>query len=124
MLINSGSNNPTNNPTNNQYNLDGSIRKVASGVSNEFHNFLCDIEDLFKATTSLTGDDLAKAKAKISARIDSAKESIEDVGASVSQHARKTAAMTNTYVHEQPWTVIGAGAAVSFLLGFLLARRS
>jgi ElaB/YqjD/DUF883 family membrane-anchored ribosome-binding protein len=120
MQINSGSNNPTNNHSN----LDGSFRKVASGVSNEFHNFLCDIEDLFKSTTSLTGDDLARAKAKITARIDSAKESVEDAGASISQHARKTAAMTNTYVHEQPWTVIGAGAAVSFLLGFLLARRS
>ncbi len=110
--------------TNSSTGLDSQVRKAASGISNEFQNFLCDIEDLFKATTSLTGDDLARAKAKLGARIEAAKESIEDASDNVAQRARRTAAMSNNYVHEQPWTVIGAGAAVSFLLGYLIARRA
>jgi ElaB/YqjD/DUF883 family membrane-anchored ribosome-binding protein len=121
MQINSTSNNPTNNPMNN---LDGHARKAGCGITGEFQSFLSDVEDLFKATTSLTGEDLARAKAKLSARIEAAKESVEDMSASVTQQARRTATMTNNYVHEQPWTVIGAGAAVSFLLGYLLARRA
>jgi ElaB/YqjD/DUF883 family membrane-anchored ribosome-binding protein len=103
--------------------LDSKARKASSSISNEFHSFLNDVEELFKATTSLTGEDLARAKAKLSARIDAAKESVEELSGTIVHQARKTAAVTNHYVHEQPWTVIGAGAAVSFLLGFLLARR-
>lgn len=108
--------------SNNTHHINEKPQK-ASAISNEFHSFLNDIEDLFKATTSLTGDDLARAKAKLSERIDAAKETAEELSENIVQRARKTADITNHYVHEQPWTVIGAGAAVSFLLGYLLARR-
>lgn len=94
-----------------------------SKVSREFHDFLADIEDLVKETTSLTGEDLSRAKAKLSARVAQAKESVEDMGVAMADRARKGATATNEYVHEQPWKVIGASAAVAFLLGFVLARR-
>ncbi len=108
---------------NTHYNADGKVQKTST-ISHEFHSFLADIEDLFKATTSLTGDDLARAKAKLSERIDAAKETAEELSENIVQRARKTADITNHYAHEQPWAVIGAGAAVSFLLGYLLARRA
>ena len=41
---------------------------MAAGVSREFSNFIADIEDLLKETATLTGDDLNRAKAAISAR--------------------------------------------------------
>lgn len=97
--------------------------KAQSGVSREVHNFLEDIEDLVKETTSLTGDELARAKAKLSERVAAAKQSVEEFGSDVAKRARKGAAATNDYVHDQPWKAIGAGAAVAFLLGFVLARR-
>lgn len=96
---------------------------IGSGVSREFHSFLEDIEDLVKQTTSLTGDELARAKEKLSARVASAKESVEDMSQAVASRARKTAKATDRYVHEQPWKVIGASAAIAFLVGFALARR-
>jgi len=99
------------------------LQNVSTDISKEFKSFLSDIESLVKETSSLTGDDLAKAKAKLNQRIEAAKEQVGDVGGTLVQQARKTAAITNNYVHEQPWSVIGAGAAISFLLGFLLARR-
>ena len=97
--------------------------KLATGVSEEFHNFIADVEDLVKDTTSLTGEDLVRAKEKLSARLASAKESLGQLGTDVADKARKTADMTNTYVHEQPWKAIGIGATVGLLLGFALARR-
>ena len=93
-------------------------------LSREFHNFVADIEDLIKATTSLTGEDLARAKAKLSARVAAAKESVEAMSGAITERATKTAAVTNSYVHEQPWQSIGAGAVVGFLLGLVLARRT
>lgn len=94
-----------------------------SGVSREFYNFLADVEDLVKAATSLTGDDLARAKAKLGERVAQAKASVEQMGGAVVHQARKVATVTDDYVHEQPWQMIGAGAALGLVLGFVLARR-
>lgn len=95
-----------------------------SGVSREFHNFIADMEDLVKATSNLTGEDLVKAKAKISERVDAAKESITEMGESIAHRVGKGATITNQYVHEKPWNAIGVTAVVGLLLGYLLARRS
>lgn len=103
---------------------DTSVGEVTSGVAREFHSFVADIEDLIKSTTNLTGEELSRAKAKLNQRIASAKSSVEDMSETVVKRARKTAESTNAYVHEQPWTAIGAGAAVGLLVGYLLARRS
>ena len=94
-----------------------------SGVSGEFKSFVSDIEDLVKSSASLTGDELEKAKQKIGDRINQAKSSFEDVKESIVDRAKKTASVTDDYVHEQPWTAIGAGAAIGLFVGFLLARR-
>jgi ElaB/YqjD/DUF883 family membrane-anchored ribosome-binding protein len=101
-----------------------SVDGVMTSVSREFHNVLADIEDLIKATTSLTGDELARAKAKLTERLASARKSATDMGDALATRARDAASMTDDYVHAQPWKAIGAGAAVAFLLGLLLARRN
>lgn len=90
----------------------------------ELHNFLADIEDLVKAATSLTGEELDRAKAKLNERVMSAKVSVEEFGGEIADQARKGADATNEYVHHQPWQAIGTGAAVGLLLGYLLARRA
>ena len=96
---------------------------VMSNASSELHNFIADIEDLVKEATTLTGEDLNKAKAKLSARLSDAKESATEMGGMLKQHVRNSAVSTNAYVHEQPWKAIGAGAAVGIIIGFALARR-
>jgi ElaB/YqjD/DUF883 family membrane-anchored ribosome-binding protein len=100
------------------------VKADVSTLASEFRNFVTDVEDLIKATTSLTGEDLNRAKAKLGQRIAAAKVSVEEVGDQLATRARKTAESTNAYVHERPWTAIGAGAAAGVLLGYLLTRRS
>jgi ElaB/YqjD/DUF883 family membrane-anchored ribosome-binding protein len=96
---------------------------IASDVSREFSHFIADIEDLIKQTASLTGEDLAQAKSMLNARISAARKSVDGLSTSVSKQVRKSSALTNEYVHEQPWKVIGAVAAVSFLLGVVTTHR-
>lgn len=108
----------------NSSNSDASSHSISAGVSREFHDFLADIEDLIKQTTSLTGDDLARARVKLNARVAAAKDSVEAIGDDVAQRARKVANDTNAYVHEQPWKAIGASAVIGLLLGVVLARRN
>lgn len=114
-------------PNNQDYSAN-SLMASANGakktVSLEFHNFLSDIEDMIKETTSLTGEELAIAKTKIIKRVAEAKESVEEMGEELSHRARKTAKMTDNYVHDEPWKAMGASAVVGLLLGFVLARRS
>lgn len=97
--------------------------KVAENASSDFHDFIADVEDLVKQTTTLTGEDLARAKVKLSARLAEAKESVVDMGGDIARRARNGAKATDDYVHEQPWKAIGAGAAIGLLIGFALARR-
>ena len=102
-------------------------KELASGISNEFKSFLTDVEDLVKETTTLTGEDLTRAKAKLSARIGAAKDSVTAAGVaiseSVSKSARKAASTTDEFVHDQPWKSISIGAGIGLLLGFVLSRR-
>jgi len=95
----------------------------ASGMSREFKNFLADVEDLIEATTSLTGDELTHARARLNARVSEARDSVEALGVAVDQRARRSVSATNEYVHEQPWKAIGIGTAFGLLLGFVLSRR-
>ena len=99
------------------------VQRSASTASGEFKNFVSDIEDLLKSSASLTGDELEKAKEKISERISQAKESLTDVKDTIVEKAKKTACATDDYVHEHTWTAVGAGAAIGLFVGFLLARK-
>jgi len=99
-------------------------RDSASALSREAHNFLADIEDLVKATTSLTGEDLARAKAKLAERITAAKASVAKMGGAVADRTRDAAQATDSYVHERPWQAIGIGAGLGVLVGLLIARRT
>ncbi len=95
----------------------------ADALSNEFHNFLTDLESLLKETTHLSGEELSQAREKIRRRVESAKESVVHLGSEIAEGAGKVAATANHEVHEEPWKAIGAGAAVGLLLGLLFARR-
>jgi ElaB/YqjD/DUF883 family membrane-anchored ribosome-binding protein len=95
-----------------------------SGVAHELHAFLSDVEDLITSATSLSGEDLARAKAKLAERIASAKSAVGKAGSMVSERARSGAKSTDTFVRDQPWQAVGITAAAALLVGFLLGRRS
>ena len=97
---------------------------VGSALSREVHYFLADIEDLVRATTSLTGEELVRAKAKLAERITAVKASVGQMGGAIADGTRHAAQATDSYVHERPWQAIGIGAALGVLVGLLIARRT
>lgn len=99
------------------------LREKSADVVRDFRNFVADVEDLLKATAQSGGEDLAKAKEKLNERIAQAKTSLAAASESLADRASKTAASANEYVHEKPWPVIGAGAALGFVAGYLLTRH-
>lgn len=99
------------------------VAPAAGAVAREFHRFLADIEDLLTSTTSLTGEDLARARDRIGARIATARDAVGRMGDALGGQARRGVTATDDYVHQQPWQAIGIGTAVGVLFGILLARR-
>ena len=95
----------------------------AAGISREFSDFIADVEDLIKATSTLTGEGLARNRQRLDERVSQARESVEALGVAVDHRARRTAAATDAYVREEPWKAIGIGTALGLLLGLVLARR-
>jgi ElaB/YqjD/DUF883 family membrane-anchored ribosome-binding protein len=106
---------PTKNPA---------VDAALSGITQEFQNFVADMEDLIKASTSLTGEDLARAKANLSARVAAARAFVEEMPGTISDRARNTVKVADDYVREQPWQAMGVTAAAGLLIGFLLGRRA
>lgn len=74
---------------------------------------VADIEDLLKSTTSLTGEDLARAKARLMERVTAARESLT-----------KFRGAADDFVRERPWQSVGIAAVAGIVFGLLLARRS
>ncbi len=91
--------------------------------NSEFQKFVEDIEELIKETSTLTGDELARASEKLRERVALAKLSTSVMGGVLAGQATKAAAATDEYVNAQPWTAVGISAAVGLILGLLLARR-
>ncbi len=113
----------------NGHGAEGSARKAAAtnraifSIAREFQNFVADIEDLIQSTTSLSGEDLTRAKAKLHARVAAAKDSVHKIGNPLVERARSTVKDADNYVHHQPWRSVGIAAGVSLLVGYLLGRR-
>ena len=61
-----------------------------SRIAQEFKNFVADMEDLIKASTSLTGDDFARAKANVYARVATARVFLEEIPGEISDRARQS----------------------------------
>jgi ElaB/YqjD/DUF883 family membrane-anchored ribosome-binding protein len=111
------------NPSNmNESVTPGNGAATSHSTNSEFRNFIADVEDLVKATTSLTGEELTEAKAALSARVVAARQSAEAMGGAIADQARNTAKATNSFVHAHPWQSAGIGAALGLLLGVVFAR--
>ena len=98
-------------------------KQKSEALSNEFDKFLSEMEEMLKQTASLGGDELAEAKRKIQERMAEAKETVSGIRSNLTRSARRAAHSANVEAHEEPWKIIGAGAAIGLLLGLLLARR-
>ncbi|HVL00294.1 MAG TPA: hypothetical protein VM553_10805 [Dongiaceae bacterium] len=97
-------------------------------LSGELNNLKSDIEEMLKGAASYSSEELIQIKDKLFERFAGAQESLKEVSSQVSdqvtEQARKGAAATERYVHEQPWQAVGVGALAGLLVGFALSRRS
>jgi ElaB/YqjD/DUF883 family membrane-anchored ribosome-binding protein len=100
------------------------IDAALSELSTEFHNFVADVEELLKSSNMVSAEDLAVLKAKLNERVAAARESIGEVGDTISENASGTIRRVSDFVTGRPWQAIGLGVAAGLLLGLLFAGRA
>ena len=91
-------------------------------VSN-LRRLVSDAEDLLAATAGQTDSKITELRARAKENLSMAREKLADADAVVRARARQAAAVTDEYVHDNPWSSIGAAAALGILIGVLLGRR-
>jgi ElaB/YqjD/DUF883 family membrane-anchored ribosome-binding protein len=96
----------------------------SSGLVREYHKLLADLEDLIGSASTLTSEELGRAKAALTSRVASARASALQMGNAVTERVQAGARATDQYVHNQPWQAVGISAVAGILVGFLIGRRS
>jgi ElaB/YqjD/DUF883 family membrane-anchored ribosome-binding protein len=102
----------------------GTDESTSSAIVREYHKLLADLEDLVASASTLTAEELSKAKAALTTRIASARASAARIGNVVSERVQAGAHATDEYVHKQPWQSVGIAAGAGLLIGFLVGRRN
>src|SRR5215213_1631077 len=84
---------------------------------------ISDAEELLKVTAGQVGDKAAEMRMRMQARMEQAKADLVMVQDMAIGRAKNAGKAADVYVHEQPWTAVGIGVGVGFLLGMLISRR-
>jgi len=92
-------------------------------LANDIKTVIADGEGVLKAAVNVSGAGLAVAREKLDETLSSARAKLADASRPAIDKARRTAAATDDYVHDNPWTAIAVAAAAGALIGFLTARR-
>jgi len=94
------------------------VRDAHTQLMDDFTKMASDAQSLLGAMASVPGEKVAALRA-----------SVEEVRATALQKVRELQGMArdgvqaaDTYVHENPWPMIGAAALVGFVLGVAISR--
>src|SRR5580692_3591267 len=100
------------------------VRKVKRYGSATIDEFLDNVDDLTKAIKDIEAPEIARVRAKVKMALAAAKSALSDGAATVRGQARQVTRTTDTYVHDNPWQVVGIAAVVGLALGIMMTRRS
>jgi ElaB/YqjD/DUF883 family membrane-anchored ribosome-binding protein len=89
----------------------------------DFGSVMSDIDALMSATTNKAEGEAKALRERIRDRLDGAKERIVDAQQEAAERIKKAADVTDDYVHDHPWQVVGAAAALGLAIGVLIGRR-
>ena len=101
----------------------GSLEGTKNKLVTDLRGVVDDADHLLKEVASSTAAEFSAARSSIGARLADAKYRLDDARAAITDRARIVTEVTQEYVQENPWKVLGVTAAVALLVGVLLSRR-
>ena len=92
-------------------------------LSSDFSTLVSDAEQLLHSTANYSGETINAARDRFQNTLEHFKGRVSDAQSAAVGKWNRAAAATDGYVHENPWKVIGAVAAVGVLIACLLPRK-
>lgn len=84
---------------------------------------LSDTEELVRATAAQTGDKVTDIRSRLQQAMNNLKPQLVRMETAVLEKSKATAAVTDQYIHENPWLAIGVSAGLGVVIGLLIGRR-
>ena len=92
-------------------------------MARELRSLADDAQELLRHTAGDAGSEITKARARLDKGLDAARNRLEAAEQAARHQFGTAARITGDYVHDHPWTTVGAVVGVGLLVGVLLARR-
>jgi ElaB/YqjD/DUF883 family membrane-anchored ribosome-binding protein len=99
------------------------LERGRKSLVKDFGDVLAEAESLLKQAAAETGDRASDLRSQVEAKLLAAKSKLSDLQDDAVDRAKAAARVTDDYVRDNPWQVIGAAAAIGFLVGVLISRR-
>ncbi len=100
-----------------------SADRTRDNLIDEFSGMLGEAEDMLKRAADETGEKARDLRSQVETKLLHAKLRLQELQGQAADQAKEAARATDDYVHDHPWTSIGAAAAIGFVAGLLINRR-
>jgi ElaB/YqjD/DUF883 family membrane-anchored ribosome-binding protein len=95
----------------------------AKNLRAELKSLADTLEEVLNSSKDKPKAELEKLRSKAENALQDTRARLSDAGDKVAGQTKQIAEQANDYVHANPWSGVGIGAAVGVVLGVLLARH-
>lgn len=100
----------------------GSIESAKQTLVKDIAIVAADGGAMLDSVVRTSAEEMAQARSRLEASLCQAKSRLLDTGSALSEEAAHAAAVTASYVRQNPWKTLGIAAAAGVIVGVLLKR--
>lgn len=98
-------------------------KQIGAVAQGEMSTLRAELDSLISRISSMSDLELAAAKERLLAKIESTKVATKGIAADVTQQINHGVGVTTDYVKERPLQSVAVAAGIGMLLGLLISRR-
>ena len=98
-----------------------SVQSARAQLVEDFNKVVGDTEALLRAMASVPGEKTAALRSSVEANLSAAKQRVRELQGAAVEKTTAAARVTDEYVHENAWAMIGMAAAVGFIFGLIVS---
>ncbi|HYC36124.1 MAG TPA: DUF883 family protein [Usitatibacter sp.] len=99
------------------------VQSAKDNLLQDFGRLVGDTEELLRSLASVPGEKAASLRASVEDSLATAKRRMREAQGMAVERASAVARTTDEYVHENPWMLIGAAAAIGVLIGLAISSE-
>lgn len=103
--------------------MESNVGAAKQQLLDDFSKVVADAEGLLKAVRDVPGEKAEVMRRSVEARLGAAKERLRAIQDNAVERTTAAAKAADTYVHDNPWPLIGVAAVAGFLLGLWVRDR-